>query len=212
MTMGVSMVNVAEKPFDILVIGLGGGSLCTYIRNCFPTVRIIAVDIDPAIYEVATNYFDLQEDSQLKVVIEDGLDYLKHSADRGTKFSAVLFDVDSKDSSQGLSCPPASFMEPEILSAVADCLTDTGLFILNFVCRVGEIRQTTKSKLETLFMDISSVKLDQEVNEIFFCRKSKSDLTIEKAAENLNATIKSREIQADDLIDMEDLPPLIRVK
>ncbi|KAG8277682.1 Methyltransferase-like protein 13 [Homalodisca vitripennis] len=212
MTMGVSMVNVADRPYDILVLGLGGGGLCTYIRNCFPTVRITAVDIDPAIYEVATKYFDLEEDEQLKVVIEDGLDYLKNSANKGTKFSAVLFDLDSKDTSKGLSCPPAVFLEPEVLSAAAECLTDTGLFVLNFVCRVEDIRQTTKSKLEKLYKDISSVKLDQDVNEIFFCWKSKSDNTIEKAAENINAIVKNRKIQEDDLIDLEEISSLIRIK
>uniref|UniRef100_A0A1B6FY48 Methyltransferase type 11 domain-containing protein n=1 Tax=Cuerna arida TaxID=1464854 RepID=A0A1B6FY48_9HEMI len=212
MTMGVSMVNVADRPFDVLVLGLGGGGLCTYIRHCFPMVRITAVDIDPAIYEVATKYFDLQEDEHLKVVIEDGLDYLKNSAKKGTKFSAMLFDIDNKDTTKGLSCPPAIFLEPEVLASAAECLTDTGLFVLNFVCRVEDIRQTTKSKLEKHFKDISSVKLDQDVNEVFFCWKSKSGTTIEKAAENLNAIVKNRKLQEDDLIDIEGLSSLIRTK
>lgn len=38
MTLGVSMVATDHSPFNALVIGLGGGGLCTYIRHCFPTV------------------------------------------------------------------------------------------------------------------------------------------------------------------------------
>lgn len=38
LTMGVGMVDQGHKPVDVLVIGLGAGSLCTYIRKCFPKV------------------------------------------------------------------------------------------------------------------------------------------------------------------------------
>lgn len=51
----------------------------------------------------------------------------------GPKYDTILFDVDSKDSSTGLSCPPASFLDPEILSAVADSLEDSGIFFLDVV-------------------------------------------------------------------------------
>lgn len=51
----------------------------------------------------------------------------------GPKYNAILFDVDSKDSSTGLSCPPASFLDPEILSAVANSLEDSGTIIIFFL-------------------------------------------------------------------------------
>lgn len=51
----------------------------------------------------------------------------------GPKYDTILFDVDSKDSSTGLSCPPESFLDPEILSAVADSLEDSGIFFLDVV-------------------------------------------------------------------------------
>jgi hypothetical protein len=40
-----------------------------------------------------------------------------------------LFDVDSKDATVGMSCPPPSFVEPEILKNVKEILTDNGISI-----------------------------------------------------------------------------------
>ncbi|XP_054285065.1 eEF1A lysine and N-terminal methyltransferase homolog [Macrosteles quadrilineatus] len=211
MTMGVTMV-ATEKPFHVLVIGLGGGGLCTYIHNCFLSVRVTAVDIDPKILEVATKYFHLKEDERLQTVIEDGLDYLKKAASSGVKYDAVLFDIDSKDSSLGLSCPPASFLESDILTATAGCLDDSGVFVLNLTCRIADIRQKTWTRLRKLYKDISTVKLEQEVNEIFFCWKTKATMSLPDAADKLNSIVKMRKIQEDDLVDKEELLTLIRSK
>ena len=40
-----------------------------------------------------------------------------------------MFDVDSKDSTIGMSCPPKEFVEIEFLHKVAKCLTEKGMSI-----------------------------------------------------------------------------------
>lgn len=95
---------------------------------------------------VATEYFGLMQDSRLKVVIDDGVKFLKKavkngiafflffdSTDRtnfnsfqGQSFKAVLFDVDGKDSTVGMSCPPVQFLELEVLDTVKSCIRDNG--------------------------------------------------------------------------------------
>lgn len=42
MILGVSMVASEHKPCEVLVIGLGGGGLCTYLRACFQNVSHIS--------------------------------------------------------------------------------------------------------------------------------------------------------------------------
>lgn len=46
-------------------------------------MNITAVDIDPAMLTVATNYFGLALDDKLKVVIDDGLVFLDNAATAG---------------------------------------------------------------------------------------------------------------------------------
>lgn len=44
----------------------------------------------------------------------------------GEKRQMVMLDVDSKDMSLGLSCPPPSFVEKEFLSIIYSLLEDGG--------------------------------------------------------------------------------------
>lgn len=44
----------------------------------------------------------------------------------GKTFDAVLFDVDSKDSSLGMSCPPKEFLGNNALDSVVKLIGDQG--------------------------------------------------------------------------------------
>lgn len=44
----------------------------------------------------------------------------------GHLFDAIMFDVDNKDSTLGMSCPPAAFVETPILQKVRNLLTPRG--------------------------------------------------------------------------------------
>lgn len=84
------------------------------------------IEIDPAIAAIAKDYFDLKEDPRLTVVIDDGLAYLKNAVEEGKLFKSILFDVDSKDSTIGMSCPPTEFVSHEMLETVKKCLVTNG--------------------------------------------------------------------------------------
>lgn len=75
---------------------------------------------------VATNYFDLTPDERLKVIIDDGIKFLKRAAQMGESYDAILFDVDSKDPTIGMSCPPTEFVAVDVLSAVKTLLKPYG--------------------------------------------------------------------------------------
>lgn len=98
----------------------------------FRDTNITAVDIDPAMLSVATDYFGLTQDNRLKVVIDDGIEFLKKAVKMGQTYKAVLFDVDSKDPSVGMSCPPIQFLSQEVLYAVKACIKDNGIFSSTF--------------------------------------------------------------------------------
>lgn len=84
------------------------------------------VEIDPEILTVAKDYFELIEDERLTVVIADGLDYLRKAAEERKVYKSILFDVDSKDTLVGMSCPPVAFLTKEMLQTVKKCLVANG--------------------------------------------------------------------------------------
>lgn len=74
--MGFLMFN--PMPPDVLMIGLGGGSLAKFIRKHCPQTRITAVEIDPRVIAAARAHFELPpDDESLSVVEADGALYVR---------------------------------------------------------------------------------------------------------------------------------------
>lgn len=125
--------------------------------------------------KVATEYFNLVLDDRMKVEIADGIRFIKDAAASGKRYKAILFDIDSKDTTVGMSCPPKQFLEMSLLRAVASCLTENGLFILNLVSRDTGLKQRAKDDLNTVFQSIASYAIQDKVNEIVMCSVEKHD-------------------------------------
>nr|CAD7409038.1 unnamed protein product [Timema cristinae] len=281
---GVSMGCSAGH---VLVHSLGPNGPTS--RDVEGKIRVTAVDIDPTILEVATEYFNLVQDERLEVYIRDGLHFIKQAAEKvfyvsGTTFEAVLFDVDNKSPSSAISCPPAQFLEEDLLRQVKTLIGDqgtvqlgvvvwseqpqfrattvlcgqleqpqcyvvsynnrsvvwsvrattvlcgqleqpqcwvyysctntnycaiTGVFVLNLVCRMDQVRSNIISTLSSIFGSVCSYKLEQEVNEIVFCTnqgpldQQQWRLMVEEAATKVNSLVKKKKLQSLDLVTTE---------
>jgi spermidine synthase len=65
-------------PAEVLMIGLGGGSLAKFIRKQRPQTRITAVEIDPRVIATARTHFELPpDDATLRVIEADGALYVR---------------------------------------------------------------------------------------------------------------------------------------
>ena len=74
--MGFLMFN--PMPQEVLMIGLGGGSLAKFIRRQRPQTHITAVEIDPRVIAAARTHFELPpDDDALRVVEADGALYVR---------------------------------------------------------------------------------------------------------------------------------------
>ena len=61
------------KPREVLMVGLGGGSMARFIHQRMPAARVCVVEIDPGVVTVARKYFRFpEEDGRLEIVIGDG--------------------------------------------------------------------------------------------------------------------------------------------
>lgn len=165
------------------------------------------------------------------MVIEDGLKFLSKAATSGKTYKAILFDVDSKDTSLGMSCPPKVFLEQSVMDDVKKCIgekgrlliryfvtkldnehcTLVGIFILNLVCRDEKLREQVLIDLRHSFRSICSYKLDEDVNEVLYCRNDTSfenlpawKSNFELAAKNLNSVTKEHKIASDEIIDVTE--------
>ncbi|XP_059731445.1 eEF1A lysine and N-terminal methyltransferase isoform X3 [Bos indicus] len=186
-----------ETPLALLVVGLGGGSLPLFIHDHFPKSCIHAVEIDPSMLEVATQWFGFSQSDRMKVHIADGLDFITRLAEEEARphYDVIMFDVDSKDPTLGMSCPPPAFVAQLFLQKVKSILTPEGMknrrwrgrrdgpfrkifflmknarvFILNLVCRDLGLKDSVLAGLKAVFPLLYVRRIEGEVNEILFCQ------------------------------------------
>ncbi|XP_067388574.1 eEF1A lysine and N-terminal methyltransferase isoform X1 [Emydura macquarii macquarii] len=176
MVAGLSLLRNPEllpgARLSVLVIGLGGGSLPLFIHDYFCQSRVEAVEIDPSMLEVATRWFGFSQGDRMKVYVSDGLDYVAElaAAEAPARYDAVMFDVDSKDPTLGMSCPPAAFVEKSFLQKVRTILAPEGVFVLNLVCRDSLLKDSVLAALKEVFPLLYARRIEGEVNEILFCQ------------------------------------------
>lgn len=70
------------EPRNILMVGLGGGSVAKFVYHSLPTVQTRVVEINPQVVAAAHSHFFLPEaDQRLRIEIGDGVEYVhNHSA------------------------------------------------------------------------------------------------------------------------------------
>ncbi|ALC40309.1 CG2614 [Drosophila busckii] len=210
--LGTTLTNPNQNELkDVLVIGLGGGGLCSFLHAAMPQVRVTAVEIDPIMLEVAEQYFELKQDKRFHVVIDDGLAFVERCCSEDIHFDAVMFDVDSKDYTLGMSCPPQSFLEHKILQHIKQIIGASGLFMLNLVCRDENLRAEAINSLQQVFKAVCSYKLDEDVNEVVYCANNEKYSNVEQlknqlgtAGRGLNNAVKTQQLAKEDALDVAD--------
>jgi spermidine synthase len=74
----------------ILHIGLGAGTIPTFIHRHFPAARQRVIELNPQVISVAEQFFDLPQSPRLEVVRDDGINHLRIAQDA---FDLIVFDA-----------------------------------------------------------------------------------------------------------------------
>ncbi len=114
------------KDDDVLLIGLGGGSLAKYLLQKFPDCRVEAVEYRAAVAEIAHDYFDLPKQERLNMVIDDGARYVKERANLQHELYRIIM-LDAFDSN-GIA---EALCNPEFFAACKKMLKKEGILVIN---------------------------------------------------------------------------------
>jgi len=107
-------------PGEVLIVGLGGGTLSRHLDARHPELLVTAVEIDPIVVRFARRYFGLPVDTQ--VVVADGRAFLERAERR---WDLIVLDAASED-----YIPPA-LMTREFYRLVDSRLSDRGIVVSN---------------------------------------------------------------------------------
>lgn len=145
-----TLKNVAKKGErkNVLILGLGGGSIARITKRLWPEAKVRGVDIDPVIVELGKKYLKLPV--AVDIVISDVTAFLKK--DKGT------YDLICVDLYQGDTYPP-EFESEAFIESVKKHLSVSGIAVFNRLY-YGEKRSLAykfQKKLEQTFSEVSPV-------------------------------------------------------
>ena len=121
--MGCLLFN--PEPRDVLMIGLGGGSLAKFLYRRLPRARILAIEIDFRVVDAAHRLFHLPIGRRrLRVLVGDGA---QHVAVHPASADVILLDA-FVNHRQAPSVRTASFY-----SAALRALRPDGVLVINFM-------------------------------------------------------------------------------
>lgn len=110
-------------PREVLMIGLGGGSLAKFIYHRLPQAHTAAIELNPRVVAIARQFFNVPaDDERFKVVVADGSVYLNTYAGQ-----ADVIIVDGYDAE-------AQVEELSTSTFYRDCaraLDDAGVLVVN---------------------------------------------------------------------------------
>lgn len=114
----------------MLSIGLGGGTINSFVHEKLKNVKIEVVEIDPAVLNIARDYFGYVEDGLQKCIIEDGVEFLKRCNKEGKTFDVIVLDA-CVNNEVLVQCPVEPFTDSAVISTIAKALKKTGYLFIN---------------------------------------------------------------------------------
>lgn len=144
--------HIPNTIYDILILGLGGGTLAKLLRKKYPNAKITGVEIDPIMIELGKKYLDLDK-YNIDIKIEDTNKF------KFGEYDLVIVDMYSGDNF------PKEFESEEFLKK----LTKFKTVIINRLY-FGDKRPDTVrfgNKLEKIFSKVTWFY--PEANLMFLC-------------------------------------------
>ena len=140
---------------NVLMIGLGGGSIQRSYQHDYPDVTIETVELDPAVLEIAKKYFFVSESPTHHVHLSDGRLYLRRTQ---KKYNAII--LDAYRASRYGSFIPYHLATKEFFEIARDRLTENGVVVYNVIGTLqgwradilGAVYKTLKSVFPQVYL------------------------------------------------------------
>jgi spermidine synthase len=153
-TLGFVLFREPTKEINnVLMIGLGGGSLPRFIKKYFPQANIDNVEIDPLIADIAKKYFFVEEKNGFNVYVEDGRKYIERINKR---YDVIILDAFGSDNEI-----PLQLTSQEFLIHVKSRLSLQGIVITNFINHDQRKYESIAATYRSVFKHVMRFNLDE---------------------------------------------------
>jgi len=116
----------AGAPRRVLIVGLGGGTIPSFLHKHYPRTMIDVVDIDPDVVDVAKRFFGFREDATLRAHVADGRRFIEQCRE---PYDVIFLDAFGSEN------VPYHLATREFLEAVRRALAPGGVAVGNIWSR-----------------------------------------------------------------------------
>jgi spermidine synthase len=120
---------LVPKQKQVLIAGLGGGAMVHFYQHYDPEVKVDAVEIDPAVVELADKYFHTRPNSTTTIITDDVFHHLdKAEAQYDVIYMDAFLKPSVKTDKTGL---PLVLKTLEFYKRLHEKLTPEGIVVVN---------------------------------------------------------------------------------
>jgi spermidine synthase len=179
----------------VLMAGLGGGSTPRAYQHYYTNVMVDMVEIDPAVVEVAEKYFNVTNNSTLRMHTNDARVFLRNSTN---KYDVILMDAYSTGA-YGSSLP-AQLTTKEFFKIADEHLTTNGVLGYNIIGQLAGSRERLVAALyntmQEVFPQVYMFPVPEESqNIVFIATKSDQFTTWNRVQDNADALMHSGQVK-----------------
>ncbi len=166
---------LVEEPKRALVVGLGGGTIPTFLHKHFPQLHIDVVDIDPVVVEVAREFFGFREADTLRVHVQDGRKFIEKCKE---PYDIIFLDA------YGSNNIPYDLATREFLQAVRRAVKPTGVVAANvWSGSCNPLYAAMRRTYQEVFDNLYVLELTSSSNEIFLALPRSGQIDRSKLAQ-----------------------------
>jgi spermidine synthase len=180
------------SPTNVLIVGLGGGTLPKTLAALYPNARIDVVELDPAVVAVAKAYFDFVPTTNMRLFEQDARVWVKRAASAATRYDLIMLDAFNGD------YIPEHLMTREYLQETRQLLTEDGVLASNTFA-ISRLYHNESVTYESVFGAFYNLRSADTSNRVIIARRGRlpdAD-ALERAAEPLIVALKPYDVPID---------------
>jgi len=185
----LSGLALCPEPKRVLVVGLGGGTIPSFLHKHYPQTRIDAIDIDPVVVEAAKQFFGFSEDATLKAHVQDGRQFIE---ERLNAYDVIFLDAFGSENI------PYHLATREFLEAVRRSITEQGVVLADVWSRgLNPLYDSMVRTYQEVFDELYILDVRGSGNKILIALPRKLRIGREELARRAGAISKEKQFRFD---------------
>ncbi|PAV85886.1 hypothetical protein WR25_09136 [Diploscapter pachys] len=151
----------------------------------FVKINMTSVDILPITRLIAKSWFGFEETDTQRIIIQDGIEFIRNAAKYQIKYDVILIDVAGSqiENDDETVCPTPAFLKEETLENLQQMLLPNGTFIMDLIYTKHQYNETLntliKDRLLTYFDDCYQEFNGVMAETMMYCSFEKGNNPIE---------------------------------